>query len=68
MKTRDDTIEAIRDLVLDLQQNQDYWPNAELSEYLEAMAAWLDGYGKKHDPAPSWDLIIQMLSAAKIYE
>lgn len=68
MNTRDDAIGAIRDLVLDLQQNHDSWENAELSEYLEAMAAWLEGYGKKHDPAPSWDLIIQMLSAAKIYE
>ena len=39
-----------------------------LERYLNAMAAWLGGYGKKYSPSPSWELLIQMLEAAKLYE
>jgi hypothetical protein len=68
MKTREDAIEAIHKLCSDLQRNPDSWENPTLERYLEAMGAWLEGYGNKANPPPSWELIIQMLEAAKIYE
>jgi len=41
MKTRDDTISAIRQLRQDLEQNENSWENPTLPRYLEALeAAW----------------------------
>lgn len=68
MKTREDVVTAIRSLLLNLEENPGSWENPSLEQYLESMAAWLESYGKKHDSIPSWDLIVQMLEAAKIYE
>jgi hypothetical protein len=68
MNTREDVINTIHDLVRELQENEPSWENPTLPQYLEAMAAWLEGYGNKHNPTPSWEFIIQLLSAAKIYE
>jgi hypothetical protein len=68
MKTREDAIKVIQNLMADLKTNSDQWENPTLERYLDAMAAWLEDYGKKHNPPPSWELIIQMLEAAKIYE
>ncbi len=68
MKTRDDVIETIQVLLADLESNPGGWENPTLERYLEAMGAWLDGFGKKYDQPPSWELIIQMLQAAKVYE
>ena len=68
MKTREDAVIAIRRLLDDLAANPTEWENPTLEHYLESMAAWLESYGNKHHPSPSWDFIIQMLEAAKIYE
>jgi hypothetical protein len=68
MKTREDVIATIQRLVADLRANPDSWENPSLERYLDAMGAWLGGAGKKHDEPPSWELVIQMLEAAKIYE
>jgi len=68
MKTREDVITTIQNLLADLKANPDSWENATLERYLDAMAAWLEGSGKKYNQPPSWDLIIEMLEAAKIYE
>jgi hypothetical protein len=68
MKTRDDAVKAIRDLLLDLKNNPDDWENPTLERYLDAMSAWLESSGRKHNQPPSWDLIVDMVEAAKIYE
>ena len=68
MKTRQDVIDAIQELVADFEQNEESWENSTLPQYLEAMGAWVEGYGGKYNPEPSWEFITQMLSAAKIYE
>ncbi len=68
MKTRDDAVQAIHQLLADLKENPDSWENPTLERFLEAMAAWLEDSGKKHSEPPSWDLIAEMLQAAKIYE
>ncbi len=68
MKTRDDTVQTVRRLLIQLKDDPDSWENPTLDRYLEGMAAWLEDSGKKNDQPPSWDLVIQMLEAAKIYE
>lgn len=68
MKTRQDVTETIHKLLTELEKNPDAWENPSLPRYLEAMAAWLEDYGNKHNPQPSWDFLIEMLEAAKIYE
>jgi hypothetical protein len=68
MKTREDAVSAIRKLVADLEHDPGSWENPTLDRYLDARAAWLEGYGNKHNPTPSWDFIIEMLGAARIYE
>ena len=68
MKTREDVVLAIRKLLGDLDEDPGSWENPTLDRYLESMAAWLESYGDKYNPEASWDLMIQMLEAAKIYE
>lgn len=51
-----------------LEENPASWENPTLDRYLDAMAAWLEDSGKAHDRPPSWELFIEMLEAAKIYE
>ncbi len=68
MKTRADALQTIRQLLTQLKDNPDSWENPSLDRYLDGMAAWLEDSGKKQDQPPSWDLIIQMLEAGKIYE
>jgi hypothetical protein len=65
----------VRGLVEDLNEHPERWENADLGDYLEAMAAWLedmDGYyankGRSTPETPSWTLIAEILSAAKVYE
>ena len=58
MKTRQDVIKAIQELVADLEQNEESWENSTLPRYLEAMGAWVEGYGGKYKPKPSWEFII----------
>jgi hypothetical protein len=68
MKTRDDVVQAIRRLLTQLKDNPDSWENPTLERYLDSMAAWLEDSGKSADRPASWDLIIEMMEAAKIYE
>ena len=64
MKTRDDALETPNKLQDDLLANPDAWENPTLERYLEAMTAWLGDVKRE----PSWELICDMLEAAKIYE
>lgn len=68
MKSRQDVVATIEALLADLKNNPESWENGTLERYLDAMAAWVEDWGRKHDPPPSWEFIIQMLEAAKIYE
>lgn len=56
------------DTLTELRDKPDCWENPTLDRYLDGMAAWLGDSGKKHNQPPSWDLIVEMLEAAKIYE
>jgi hypothetical protein len=68
LKNREDVVTAIEALLADLKRNPETWENPSLEALLEAMAAWVEDWGRKYDPPPSWEFIIQMLNAAKIYE
>jgi hypothetical protein len=68
MKTRNDAVQAIRRLLSQLKDDPEAWENPTLDRYLDGMAAWLEDSGKKDNRPASWDLIIEMLEAAKIYE
>ena len=67
MKTGNDAVEAIRNLLVELREEPDTWENPSLDRFLDAMAAWTEDSGRKDSPA-SWDLIIEMLRAGKLYE
>ena len=49
MKTREDTIATLRQLLLELEEKPETWENPTLESYLEAMAAWLEDSGHKLD-------------------
>lgn len=77
IQTREDLVAFVRALLADLVENADKaeWENPTLERYLEALAAWtedMDGYflntGQPIPEQPTWNLIGQMLYAAKIYE
>jgi hypothetical protein len=65
---RSDVIHAIDALLEDLRTAPESWENATLESYIEAMQAWLESSARKQDEPASWDLIVQMLQAAKICE
>ncbi|MGI8554126.1 MAG: DUF7660 family protein [Dehalococcoidia bacterium] len=75
MEGRDDLVAFIRTLRCSLTDNPSSWENADLMTYLDALAAWIedmDGYFRNRGEAvperPSWQLLAQMLSAARVYE
>lgn len=68
MKTREDAVQAIQELIVDLTENPSEWENPQLARYLDALAAWIEGHGKKYNEPISWELVIRMLQGAKFYE
>lgn len=67
-----DFIDALR---TDLRTNEADWENPTLEQYLEAMAAWIRvmdrayrNTSREFPESPSWNLIADILFAAKIYE
>jgi hypothetical protein len=56
-------------------QHPDWWENVDLSEFLEALAAWTEVMDKAYrnrgetlPDEPSWKMIGEMLFAATMYE
>lgn len=68
MKTCGDAVAEIRALLVELKNDPESWENPTLDRFLDAMAAWLEASNKKEAMAPSWDMVIAMLHAAKYYE
>lgn len=64
----DKVLKTLDALMEDLERNPDDWENPTLPRYLDAMRAWLNDSQSKSPREPSWDLIANMLKAAKIYE
>ncbi len=72
---RQDFVAFAGSLLADLRQQRDRWENADLTSYLEAMAAWVNdmpGYYKNRgEPVPdqpSWKTLARILLAARTYE
>lgn len=75
IKTREDFVAFVRDLVHNLQAHPGEWENQTLESYLEALAAWVedcDGFyanrGEKALQDPGWKFFGKVLLAAKVYE
>ncbi len=75
VRSREDLVDFIRELVRDYHENREHWENATLDQYVAALAAWaedMDGYfrnrGEPVPQSPSWNTIAMMLLAARQYE
>jgi hypothetical protein len=75
VNSRDEFVLFVRSLLNDLRMNESRWDNRELGTFLEALAAWtedMDGYyqnrGEPVPREPSWQLLADMLAAARVYE
>jgi hypothetical protein len=68
MKTCHDVVQTLESLRDNLDSDRGSWENPTLERYLEAMAAWLGAHEMAKVEQPSWELMCEMLEAAKIYE
>ncbi len=75
IRSRDDLVAFVRELLRDLSTNPRGWENNTLETYLEALAAWtndLEGFyrnrGEPVPETPSWKLFGEVLLAASLYE
>ncbi len=75
IKTKKDFVSFVYKLSQDYNNNSEMWQNKDLGSFLEALAAWTDdmeGYylnqGQQIPENPDWQIIANMLMAAKMYE
>ena len=75
IQTREQFIEYVRALAVNLRDSPDEWTNHDLAAYLEALGAWvedLEGYyrsrGEPVPEQPTWRTLAEILFAAKVYE
>ncbi|TDC30988.1 hypothetical protein E1261_11975 [Kribbella albertanoniae] len=75
MRTRDDLAHFLRVAMADLQARPRKWENSTLERFLEAWAAWVEDLpgwyanrGADVPDQPDWNLVANMVLAARIYE
>jgi hypothetical protein len=75
IRSKEDFIKFIGDLIVDLKTNPNNWENKTLGDYLEALQSWtedMEGYYINNNlPVPenvSWKIFADMLIAATMYE
>ena len=75
IKSRQDLAQFVRELGEDFEKNPQSWENDTISNYMEALAGWIDdmgGYYKNQNQpvpeTPEWKTFAQMLHAARYYE
>ncbi|MGH2354454.1 MAG: DUF7660 family protein [Chloroflexota bacterium] len=73
--SREDFVSFVRALARSFDQEPDGWENRDLGAFLEAAAAWtedMDGYfrnrGEPVPRTPSWRVLGEILTAARVYE
>jgi hypothetical protein len=73
--TRAEFLSFLADLRSDLIERPAEWENPDLAGFLEAMEAWirdLDGHyanvGRPVPAQPSWQMLADILNAARVYE
>lgn len=75
IKTKKDFVSFVSELSEDFINDPESWENNNLGTFLKALAAWVDdsdGYyinqGKQIPERPDWQMVADMLIAAKFYE
>jgi hypothetical protein len=75
IRSRGDFVEFVKSLTKDLRDNPTSWENVTLERFLEALGACvedMDGYylnqGKPLPAQIDWQIVGEMLMAARIYE
>ena len=75
LRTREELAAFLENLADSLIEEPEVWENDTLERFLRAWSAWIadmDGYfvrqGLAVPATPSWQLVAQMLLAARVYE
>ena len=78
IKSREDFVFFLGNLISDFKDNKESWENKTLADFLEALESWaedMDGYYKNMGlenninlEAVNWRVFADLLMAAKIYE
>lgn len=68
IRTREDFVAFVRALSADLYDNPETWENGSLERFLEALAAWAEDMDGKKPQRPDWQVVGDMLMAAKGHE
>ncbi|HEY5751397.1 MAG TPA: hypothetical protein VIU12_35305 [Chryseolinea sp.] len=75
IRSKEDFIKFVGDLILDLKTNPNTWENKNLDDYLEALQRWtgdMEGYYINNNlPVPenvNWRIFADILMAARMYE
>ena len=75
VKSKEDFIDFVNDLIKDFEMNQNDWENNNLKSFLQAISAWtgdMEGFyqnQKKVLPANiDWNVFANILYASKMYE
>jgi hypothetical protein len=73
--SREDFVKLVREMKKEITEDSKAWANNSLPLFLEAIAAWtedMDGYyenkGEKTPYAITWDVLTDILMAARTYE
>jgi hypothetical protein len=73
--SREELVKFLGEMADSIDEEPERWQNSNLPDFLNAWAAWLedmDGFflnrGEIVPTSPSWQLIAQMLLAARTYE
>ncbi|TAA72671.1 DUF7660 family protein [Planococcus salinarum] len=56
VKSKQDAIRFIQELIIDFIENKEAWENIELPDYLESMQAWLADFDDAVLDANKWEL------------
>lgn len=75
VKTKEDLVVFIQELLKDFQENKENWENITLERYLETLAAYfndINGFyanqGRTIPEQPDWEMIAVALKGASMYE
>jgi len=75
IRSKEDFIKFVGDLILDLKTNPNTWENKNLDAYLDALQRWtgdMEGYYINNNlPVPenvNWRIFADILMAARMYE
>lgn len=66
VKTKEDILQLVASLMIDLDTNKNDWENPNLESFLEGMKAWLEDTGTNLEP--DWRTFAIILSAGRSYE